>query len=356
MITLQDAIERAKLASDDEGILSAYLYDQLHQSLNDVDRHAFTMALVDNGIQTKRGSSLDSGHIREVLGLSSESTEKAVEHRIDITEEFVRVAQQFSQSPGGIWMPEDDEEPAEAPVEEAPVEEAPKPDWGYQTEESVIEKEFAPSDDVGSIQKALEASGISVDKDGMVSYYRSSVPGLYNKKTPMKAIPLDSAIERAESDLNSTDNEQQRISDLQDVLSSLNSDFQDLEGNMEDIVSKFDDSMDNLEQFRYSENSSDDDIREIATGLSSVREYLGQIDPEVEDMTYGLEQHADTIKDLQERLDNYYQTQYTGYDGKTELAGALSKLKEMQETDPQGFLNAISNLGGVAASLFFGWK
>ena len=56
MIELQDAIERAKLAADEDGILSAYTYDQLVHELNDGDKHAFTMALVDLGINTRRGS------------------------------------------------------------------------------------------------------------------------------------------------------------------------------------------------------------------------------------------------------------------------------------------------------------
>jgi hypothetical protein len=56
MITLQDAIERAKLAADESGILSSYMYDELLHQLGVDEQYAFTMALVDLGIQTKMGS------------------------------------------------------------------------------------------------------------------------------------------------------------------------------------------------------------------------------------------------------------------------------------------------------------
>lgn len=99
MIELQDAIERAKLAADEDGILSAYTYDQIVHELNDGDKHAFTMALVDLGINTRRGSVESLAAIAKVLynddeGLAEGPEEGSGEGRqAQVLDDFHKAAQ-----------------------------------------------------------------------------------------------------------------------------------------------------------------------------------------------------------------------------------------------------------------------
>lgn len=96
MINLQDAIERAKLASDNDGLLSSYTYEQIVQELEEADRHAFTMALVDLGINTRRGSKSNFEHISKVIYGEGLLTEKGLNRQVDILDDFRNVARAFS--------------------------------------------------------------------------------------------------------------------------------------------------------------------------------------------------------------------------------------------------------------------
>jgi hypothetical protein len=270
----------------------------------------------------------------------------------------VRTAQQYVQSPGGLWVPEDtyqEEEPVqpatEPPSADQTFEQAfpygfPPPPQPYQAPET--SGEFAGSD-VAYIQDTLENAGMSIDAQGNVSLYQQGVPGLYTKQVPLKPMPLEKAIDRLNSEANSVDSEQGRISSLQDILSVLNSDFQEIEMDFQDLIEKFDDSYNNLEQFKYSERSPDENIRSIAEGLSTVRTYIEQSSPSIDDLRGGIGQYSGTIQDLQGKLDSYYQTQYDKYDQKLEVIDALERLKDMRDTNPQMFAQAVQGLGGVAA-------
>ncbi|HUV59107.1 MAG TPA: hypothetical protein VMW09_03240, partial [Desulfatiglandales bacterium] len=106
-ITLQDAIERAKLSSDEEGLLSSYMYDQLVDALKYEDKYAFTMALVDIGIIPKHGGRDNVAHMKEVLAYDADLVEEESSEKVgsNLVEELSKIAQQFVQSPGGVWQP-----------------------------------------------------------------------------------------------------------------------------------------------------------------------------------------------------------------------------------------------------------
>lgn len=56
MISLQDAIERAKLMADDGGILKQNSYNLLINDIREEDRYPFTMSLVENGLMVRTGN------------------------------------------------------------------------------------------------------------------------------------------------------------------------------------------------------------------------------------------------------------------------------------------------------------
>lgn len=68
MITMEDAIERARLAADDDNLLSQETYNRLCAQLTDAEKYAFTIGLVDLGIQTKLGTKESKKIVAKVLG------------------------------------------------------------------------------------------------------------------------------------------------------------------------------------------------------------------------------------------------------------------------------------------------
>jgi hypothetical protein len=336
MIDLKDAIERAKLAAGEDGLLSQYFYDQLTNSLSDDDLHTFVVSLVDFGIKTKVSSKEDIDRVCACL--------EAEERGRDILEEFVKAAQQYVQSPGGVWMPEDrtkQDEVKPYSKEEMPVD--------LPEDEYIDEQSDDSSYDVEYYRDILENAGLAIDKDGMVSQYKSAIPGVYNRQVPVKPMPLSKAIElfyRA-SDISNT--ERERISELQDVLSVLNSDFSSLNQDISDLSAKFTKSLDSLDKAKYSIKSPNKDIQSIAKDLQSVREYLANYGESVQSLTFGLDQYSDIIKTLQKRLDPYSQGQIDKFDKDITTAIALENLQDIQSNDPDRFKRIVDGLGGVSA-------
>lgn len=340
MIDLKDALERAKLAADEDGLISQYFYNQLANSLDDDDLHTFVVSLVDLGIKTKVSS-------REGIDMVSACLETEERGR-DILEEFVKAAQQYVQSPGGVWMPEEyvkREDPRPYSKEELPVdlpEDLPEDKY-------IDEQSDDSSYDVEYFRDILENAGLAIDKDGMVSQYKSAIPGVYNKQVPVKPMPLSQAINlfyRA-SDISNT--ERERIRELQDVLSVLNSDFSSLNQDISDLATKFTKSLESLDKAKYSVKSPNKEIQSIAKDLQSVREYLENYGDSVQSLTFGLDQYSDVIKTLQKRLDPYSQNQVDKFDKDITTAIALETLQDIQNNDPDRFKRIVDGLGGVSA-------
>jgi hypothetical protein len=372
MINLQDAIERAKLAADESGLLSIYAYDRILEQLAEKDQYPFTMALVDLGIITKHGNVEAMNKMEEVLAADErveyededENDLDVVKVGSDLVSTFVKISESYVQSPAGLWVPdtgseEEDEKPSGA--YESFLEKTPFVDPSQTPEEEIdIPPESLPDDMfMGQqltpeyVQGVLEDAGLSVDANGNVSRYQSTVPGLYTKKNPFKAVPLAKTIAMLNSEVASVDKEQERIADLQGILGSLSSDFTGMEEDLQDLLERFSTTMDGLSKFKYSENSTDENIREIANGLSNISEYMGKVGPFVDDFRSGIGQYDKIIEDLKGRLDNYYQKQYDQYDVKLETIDVLEKLNKMLEKDPDKFKEMVSGTGGISMAAKF---
>jgi len=362
-ITLNDAIERAKLAADPDGLLSAYTYDQLITSLDETDRYAFTMALVDIGIFTKKGSKVGEDHVKEVLGFVSQEVSSENHSLID---KFLKVSQQFfnlaaedvstEQNPRGTsdfypeWFrrfsPEaEDEENIEQPAESKPVvQNAPEP-----AQQPLESSEF-DTDEVDHIRTILENYGVSVSSDGKVSLYKQNLPGLFDKKIPIKSLSLDEAVKLFSGELQNAEVEKQRISKLQDVLASLGGDFSEMSGSASDLLRTFEESLQNLEQFKYSEKSPNKSIKEIAEGIATIKSYLSNEEDDLSNLKYYLDSNEDFIGNLQGKLDEYFQTQYDKHEQKLEIVDALTRLSQIKNEDPKMFSEIVSNLGGIVGA------
>ena len=360
MITLQDALERAKLATDEAGLLSSYTYDRLLEELEFADRHAFTMALVDLGILTKYGNLEDTSFMLDVLGLSDDKTYQEASRRIDIIEEFVKVSQQFIQSPGGLWVP-DTMEPV--PEEEGlfPQEEDPEDNIYEQMFDEPLALEDAPGADqetmpefidydISDAVEILEGAGLHVSSEGKVQLYAQNIPGLFMEDIPTRAMSLSQAINLFNNQAKSFSKEQAKVMELQDVLSAMGSDFNSLEQSVQDLIGRFEQASDNLQMFKYSPNSTSTVIQEIGKGIKDLKDYLSSIDIELdEDLVYGLRQKSDLVQELQSNLDNYFQSQYESYEYKVEVVDALQRLKSLRDESPEVFAQAVSGMGGISA-------
>jgi len=355
-ITLQDAIERAKLASDTEGLLSAYTYDQLVDALKYEDKYAFTMALVDIGIVPKYGGRENVAHMKKVLAYDEDAAQTPVEVVSTLVEDLSRIAQQFVQSPGGVWQPSTfTEDPAPEPEPEQPEEMIGDPDQ-YAVDVDFENKpvkpdEFVDTDEADYIINTLENAGVSVSPDGSVTLYSQNIPGLYMNEVPLKAIPLEKAIQSFNSDANKIDKEQQRISAFQDALSALNSNLAGLENSTNEFNSNLLTGLETLESFKYTPKSKDDNLKAIGENLLNLRSYLSDNSEEIENLTQTLNVYnnpvEEIIQDLQSRLDNYYQTQYDKYDEKLRVVDALERLSDIRFKDPKLFEGIVQSIGGI---------
>lgn len=326
MITMQDALERAKLSADESGYISQYMYNQLIDQLEESEHHAFTLALVDLGIQTKFASRAKKRTARSIL-------------------ERLKRAQTYQQSEGGIWMPQSYDEPdePEEPAEQLPqgaVEEA-VPD---NADENIIDYY-----DVDYLLEILTNAGIGVDSEGNVKFYKSNVPGIFTDQIPMTPMPMEKALKLLQGRAKAVGNEQTRVHDLQDLLAGLTGEFNDVELSFDDLLTDLSDIQDRLNKYNYQERSPDPAISEIATSLSGLRDYLLGLEPELESIYSDLDLQSGGIKDLQGQLDNYFQTQYDVTDEKTEVVDAMEALMDIRSYDPEEFAEYTQGMGGVAA-------
>lgn len=396
MITLQDAIERAKLASDEDGMLSNYMYDQIVQQLGIDDKYAFTMALVDLGIHTKLGTHATYQAMSRILAqdYEEEKDEDEEEDELSIEDEFVKAAQAFRrQTPSGLWVPDsyydEDEEPkkVEKPQEPSDYSSEPEENSYFDTEEDYEqfmesspfysdepsepgveeppaletkpeapqidpEPEFVEVSTEGLVE-SLERAGILINESGDISLYKQNLPGLYTDRV-FKPQPLDKSINRLNNEADSIDREQDRISSLQDILTVVGKDFEALDqgGKLKDYVDKFGENGKKLEQFKYSEKSPSPEISSIAQGLSTLKEYLQPSTKSVKKAKNDILKLRKLLGGLETQLGQYYQTQYEKYDAKLEAIDALEKVRELKESSPEQYEQIVKEIGGITAARF----
>lgn len=347
-ITLNDAVERAKLAIDTDGILSDAFYRQLIQALGETDRHSFTMALVDLGIQTRRGTKIGEEHVKDVLGFVSQEIKK---DRDEILERFLKISQQFVDpeliEKGKSYH---NYNYGETPEQEVPTESEPVKENVPEPPQQPPESKNFDIDEVDHIRNVLENYGVSVSSEGKVSLYKQNLPGLFDKKIPIKALSLDEAIRLFSGELQNANVEKQRISKLQDVLASLGGDFGEMSGSASDLLRIFEESLQNLEQFKYSEKSPNKSIKEIAEGIATIKSYLMNEEDDLSNLKYYLDSNKDFIGGLQGKLDEYFQGQYDKHEQKLEIVDALTRLSQIKNEDPKMFSEIVSNLGGIVGA------
>lgn len=339
MIQFDDALERAKLATDESGFLAPYTYNQLIEALPEEEQYPFTMALVELGIKTKWAS-------------YSKEERKAVQDFIDGDEDpasgssrgtvasfidrLVKVAQQFVQGPGGLWTPQSWQDDEETELTDEDLEEVDPADYEEVADEDILESgpldefsDYNSSEYIDQIRNVLENAGISVDKNGNVSFYQSNIPGIYTEQIPMKPMPLDLAYQRYYQSFNTAQKEQERVKGLLDAVSRMTPEMGDLL-----------ETRDFLTTIKFSPKSKNKLVQSIASGLGSLNSIL--TDPD----WYKIQPVLDELKG---NLETYTQQFSAQEDTSYEVLDALDRLKDLQENDPARFQEAVGGYGALAA-------
>lgn len=272
-LDLTEAIERAKLLSDDSGLLAQESYDLLTSKLEDTELHAFTMALVDLGIRPRTGKVDDVSRrlLARVLGQA-------------------------------------------APEEAFPDED---------------------------LREVLENAGISVSKDGKVTFYKSNIPGLY--KDRLQALPLETAIQVWEQQLEIADSEKEKAEGLQNTLTQLKRQVQErLRTKSSPTVAVINTTLSSLENYGFDPRSVSKTTQGISKGIEQVFEMI---------MSSNWIQALPAIENIQEVLEQYTATQVSDYEQNLFIWDALDRLSSLKVEDPASFQATVEGLGGVIARL-----
>lgn len=328
-ITLSDAIGRAELISEEEGHLKQESYNMLIRSLSKEDVYPFTMAMVERDIGVRTGSNNTNIEIMKEIISEDKNMEDTTESKNDIFNKFSTVAQRFVQKEdGGLWVPEEYDIPYE---EEDPQLSLELDDTEEITEEDIEEEwtieEYEELQDVRDIQEKLELSGVSINPDGTVSFYKSNIPGLYTDRNPMKPMSLEKAFQYFERSMSSVDREQTKVNNLLNILSKLDSQVYDMEFTLEE-----------LDKFKYDSSSRSRDIQDISLSLEEVKEFINEGD-------WNGSQRA--LNELKSMLDIYTESQRNKYEGSISILETLNNLMDIQEHEPEKFEQISKGLGSL---------
>jgi hypothetical protein len=308
MVNIQEAIERAKLSAGEDGLLSQYTYNQLLDNLSDDDRYAFTSALLERGILVRA---------------------KNKNLKVNCKKGMLRLSQQFKESPGGLWVPEDWKDDDDL----SDLADIADDDVTTLTEEDIEEmwtpEEYSEFEDIESIRKTLEDAGISVSPEGGVSFYNFAIPGVYKEKLPMKELDIDRAYGLMNQKYNIGSKERQKIQTLQDILTRIGPQLEAVE-----------DSINDLDNTGFSSSSTNTQIKNIADGLVGIREALLSGDWKL------VSPVLDQVKD---DLDVYSQGFYESEEDMASVVDALGRIKDIKENQPEKFEQLLGGYGGLAA-------
>lgn len=306
-ITLDDAVERAKLMADDNGLISQYSYNQLYAMLHETDRYPFTMALVDNGIITKTSKSIVN-RVRNVIGKFDPNI-KILEEITDVS----YVAGKVSEAAHRFMTAQYD------------VDESGQVSYGGQASETTQEPDVNQSE-VNSLRSALEGAGIHVTEDGTVSFYKSSVPGVYTNKLP-QSMPLSTAVGYYAQIANTAANEATRSGNLLDKLAQLSS-----------VADSVGEIINELKSYKFSPKSQSDLVRGIAEGINAVSGF------------YESDRQTDiqeSLNRLKAQVEQYQFEQGAKADSYRSVSDALTQLQTAKDSDPQLYSAVVKGLGGV---------
>lgn len=303
MITLDDAVERAKLMSDSSGLLSQQSYKLLYDALDEKDRYAFNMALVDHGIIAKSANT-NIEQIRNKFGKLNRQIEVS---EVITSESFIREGLVKS---------------ARKIVSQFDVDESGQVSYGGVSQETST----VDTQEVERMRNVLESIGLSVSKDGKVSFYKSSLPGIYTDRLP-QSMPLETAVGYYNQIASTSSSEEQRANQLLDYLSQISSTADTIEG----ILA-------NLKTYRFSPKSQSELVRGIAEGLSSLSGFLSN--GKKEDL-------LKTLESLKEQVEQYSFDQGAKAESYQSISEALNQLQEYKNSEPELYNSIVKGLGGV---------
>lgn len=308
MLELQEALERAKLLSNDSMHLSEQSYELLVDKLAEEDLYPFTIGLVERGILVRQSN--------------VKRTDASIEDKL------VKAAQ-YKQSPGGVWMPDNYDDETE--IEDADLEEVQDGEYESYMEGGTpfVWPNSQPytGDDVTELKNTLENAGIRITPEGTVEMYSANIPGIYTDKLPQGPLPLEIAVKYFDQLLDASDTEQTKLSGLLDVLTRLSNSTSEVEASIEE-----------LDNYNYSAASRSESSQAIANGLQEVRSLLAEGNWTAAQRVLG---------DLKGNIDEYSGERLGVYDGNLAVLDALDKLTDLQAADPDGYQQAIQGLGGM---------
>ena len=311
MISLEDSFQRALLMCDDSLQLKESAYELLIDQLEFEDIYSFTIGLVERGVVVRHAS--------------QQTTDET------ITAKLVKAAQSYKQSPGGVWMPDSDDE---YEVEDEDLEEVEDGEYESFLESSPFtfpnnQQETQPytGTDIDELKAVLENAGLRITPEGTVEMYSASIPGIYTDKLPQGPLPLDIAVKYFDQMLDAGDSEQGRLSGLLDLLTRLNTQTSEIEASIEE-----------LNNYNYSAASRSESSQAIANGLQEVRGLLAE-------GNWTAAQRV--LAGLKQTIDQYSGERLDVYDENLAVIDALDKLADLQEADPEGYQYAIEGMGGM---------
>jgi len=309
-ITLDDAVERAKLMAGNDGLLSQYSYQQLYSSLGETDRYAFNMALIDNGIIAKTGKAAVA-RVRKVIGKFDPMIGMLGDTE-EITDESY-VSERVNKAGLRLLQAQFDVDESGQVFYGAGEQEAPQVEQVNQQE-------------VDNLRSALENSGIHVSADGQVSFYKSSIPGVYTDRLP-QSMPLETAVGYYNQISATATNEEAKSSKLLDYLSQLSS----VADNVSGILNE-------LKSYKFSPKSQSELVRSIAEGISSLSGF------------YESDKQTDLqakLNKLKEQVEQYRFDQGAKADNYKVSAESLAKLQVAKVSDPSLYNAVVKGLGGL---------
>lgn len=303
MITLDDAVERAKLMSDSSGLLSQQSYKLLYDALDEKDRYAFNMALVDHGIIAKSANT-NIEQIRNKFGKLNRQIEvsEVITYESFIREGLVKSARKI--------------------VSQFDVDESGQVSYGGVSQETST----VDTQEVERMRNVLESIGLSVSQDGKVSFYKSSLPGIYTDRLP-QSMPLETAVGYYNQIASTSSSEEQRANQLLDYLSQISSTADTIES----ILA-------NLKTYRFSPKSQSELVRGIAEGLSSLSGFLSN--GKKEDL-------MKTLENLKEQVEQYSFDQGAKAESYKSIFEVLNQLQGYKNSEPELYNAVVKGLGGV---------
>lgn len=297
-IQLNDAIERAKLAADDTGMLSPYIYQMILKSLPEGERYYFTLGLVDLGIQTKFASKEDERHMKSVLKRSLRFTNKQLKD--------VRKESQAAHESG----------------------------------------------DIGVYLDALSEIGLHINQEGLVSFYNFNIPGVYMDKIPMRPVTMEQAKDILEKKYSTSDKGVDTVTGLLDSVARINTALKNARDSLTEIYNESNNLTELMQNSHYNNRSPDEDIRNAVITLEGLTEYLnGLSENGLDEISRNLMGFEDYINNSFDSLDYLRYTRDEMSIKNYDYSQVLTNLIEIRDSDPEYFYDSVRGMGGIIGKL-----